>query len=172
MGIVSQKPFLIRAIHEWCQHNGFTPYLLVQVDQSVRVPKEYVQDNQIVLNVSYDATNALILGNELIELKARFGGRVFHIIVPIERVAAIYARENGQGMGFEVEETVSATAITPSETQPNAVAEPSEPEHKTPAVVLSLHTGGQSSASTDTPQPPTPPEPNSPTQPLGLRRIK
>lgn len=99
----STKPYLIRAIHEWCIDQGFTPYLSVAVDASTRVPREFVKDNEIVLNVGSDATNALSIGNEEICFQARFSGRVFPVVVPIERVAAIYARENGQGMAFEVE---------------------------------------------------------------------
>ncbi len=82
---------------------GFTPYVSVAVDATTRVPREFVKDNEIVLNVGADATNALSLGNEEISFQARFSGRVFPVVVPIERVAAIYARENGQGMAFEVE---------------------------------------------------------------------
>ena len=96
------RPYLIRAIHEWCTDNGLTPYLAVRVDPSVQVPREFVQDGEIVLNVSYDATGNLQLGNEYIEFKARFGGKPREIMVPVERVQAIYARESGQGMSFPV----------------------------------------------------------------------
>jgi stringent starvation protein B len=103
------KPYLIRAIHEWCCDNGFTPYLAVVVDGSTRVPVEFVRDGQIVLNVSVDATNRLRLGNEFIEFQARFGGVARDIVVPIANVAAIYARENSVGMAFEIgEESVAA----------------------------------------------------------------
>lgn len=96
----STRPYLIRALYEWCTDNGFTPYVAVRVDESVQVPREYVKDNEIVLNVSYDATSALQLGNEFIEFKARFGGKPRDILVPVSHVIAIYARENGQGMAF------------------------------------------------------------------------
>jgi len=98
----STRPYLIRAIYEWCTDNGFTPYLAVRVDQTVQVPREYVNDGEIVLNVSYDATSGLQMGNEFIEFKARFGGKPREIMVPVERVLAIYARESGQGMSFPV----------------------------------------------------------------------
>lgn len=98
----STRPYLIRALHEWCTDNGLTPYLAVKVDRSVQVPREFVQDGEIVLNVSYDATGNLQLGNEYIEFKARFGGKPREIMVPVERVQAIYARESGQGMSFPV----------------------------------------------------------------------
>jgi len=93
---------LIRALHEWCTDNGFTPYLAVYVDRSVQVPQEYVKNNEIVLNVGYEATSQLQLGNDFIEFKARFGGSAREIIVPVDHVIAIYARENGQGMAFPV----------------------------------------------------------------------
>lgn len=96
----STRPYLIRALHDWCTDNGFTPYLAVYVDSSVRVPKEYVKNNEIVLNIGFEATSALRLGNESIEFKARFGGSACDIVVPVDHVIAIYARENGQGMAF------------------------------------------------------------------------
>jgi stringent starvation protein B len=96
----STRPYLLRALHEWCTDNGFTPYVAVLVDESVQVPMEYVKNGEIVLNVSYDATGGMTLGNEFIEFKARFGGVPREIIVPVSRVLAIYARENGQGMAF------------------------------------------------------------------------
>ncbi len=96
----STRPYLIRALYEWCTDNGFTPYVAVLVDDTVRVPNEYVKDGEIVLNISFDATSSLKLGNEFIEFKARFAGSAREIMVPINRVIAIYARENGQGMAF------------------------------------------------------------------------
>ncbi|MED5619566.1 ClpXP protease specificity-enhancing factor [Ideonella sp. BN130291] len=98
----STRPYLIRALHDWCTDNGFTPYIAVFVDRSVQVPMEYVKNNEIVLNVGFEATSGLKLGNETIEFKARFGGSAREIIVPVDHVVAIYARENGQGMAFPV----------------------------------------------------------------------
>ncbi|MCH2240852.1 MAG: ClpXP protease specificity-enhancing factor [Aquabacterium sp.] len=98
----STRPYLIRALHDWCTDNGFTPYLAVYVDRNVQVPLEYVKNNEIVLNVSFEATSGLSLGNDTIEFKARFGGVAREIIVPVDHVIAIYARENGQGMAFPV----------------------------------------------------------------------
>ena len=106
----STKPYFLRALYEWCTDNGFTPYVAVVVDGSTRVPVEYVKDGQIVLNVSFDATSNLKIANDFISFAARFGGVAREIVVPIERVAAIYARENGQGMGFEVTETGGGAA--------------------------------------------------------------
>ena len=96
----STQPYLIRAWVEWCNDNGLTPYLSVRVDKTVQVPREFVKDGEIVLNISYDATSALKLGNDFIEFTARFGGVPREIMVPISRVIAIFARETGQGMGF------------------------------------------------------------------------
>jgi stringent starvation protein B len=96
----STRPYLIRALHEWCTDNGFTPYIAVLVDEAVQVPREYVKNNEIVLNIGFDATSSLTLGNEFIEFKARFAGSGREIMVPVTHVIAIYARENGQGMSF------------------------------------------------------------------------
>jgi stringent starvation protein B len=98
---LSTKPYLIRAIYEWCNDSGFTPYIAVAAGEGVRVPPEHVKNGEIVLNVSALATNRLTMGNEAIEFQARFGGLARDVYVPIERVIAIYARENGQGMAFE-----------------------------------------------------------------------
>jgi stringent starvation protein B len=105
----STRPYLIRALHDWCTDNGFTPYIAVFVDESVRVPKEYVKNSEIVLNVGFEATSALKLGNETIEFKARFGGSSREIAVPVDHVIAIYARENGQGMAFPMPSGATAT---------------------------------------------------------------
>ena len=96
----STRPYLIRALHEWCVDNGFTPLITVLVDANTQVPKEHVKDKEIVLNLSFDATSGLKLGNDYIEFKARFSGVARDILVPINRVVAIYARENSQGMAF------------------------------------------------------------------------
>ena len=96
----STRPYLIRALYEWCTDNALTPYVVVVVNEQVQVPREFVKDGEIVLNISFDATSALQLGNEFIEFKARFGGVARDIVVPISQVAAIFAKENGQGMAF------------------------------------------------------------------------
>jgi stringent starvation protein B len=97
------KPYLIRAIHEWCSDNGFTPYIAVRVDSSVRVPREHVKDGQVVLNIGFEATGGLRISNDLVSFQARFGGVARDISFPVGNVAAIYARENGAGMAFEPE---------------------------------------------------------------------
>lgn len=102
MSEISTKPYLIRAIFQWCTDQGLTPYLAVAVDKHTIVPLNFVQDGQIVLNVSPAATQSLVMGNELIAFQARFGGVAQNISIPVDNVAAIYARENGHGMAFEV----------------------------------------------------------------------
>jgi stringent starvation protein B len=114
----STKPYLIRAIHEWCSDNGYTPYLAVSIDSRCVVPRDYVKAGEIVLNVSVSATNALSMGNELIEFQARFGGVARDISVPIECVSAVYARENGHGMAFDVPKPL---ALSPEEAALQAI---------------------------------------------------
>ena len=96
----STRPYLIRALHEWCIDNGYTPLITVHVDANTQVPKEHVKDKEIVLNLSFDATSGLKLGNDYVEFKARFSGLARDILVPINRIMAIYARETSQGMVF------------------------------------------------------------------------
>ncbi len=103
MELPSTKPYLLRALWEWCCDNGFTPHIAVEVDERTRVPREFVRDGQIVLNLGPSATNKLQIGNDYIEFQARFGGVARDLSVPVERVSAIYARENGAGMAFEVD---------------------------------------------------------------------
>ena len=103
MSEISTKPYLLRALYEWCTDNGFTPYIVVSVDASTRVPMEFVKNGEIVLNISFEATGNLKMDNEMITFKARFGGIAREIEIPVDNVSAIYARENGQGMAFEVD---------------------------------------------------------------------
>jgi len=110
----STRPYLLRALYDWCTDNGFTPYVAVSVDDTVQVPREYVKDGEIVLNISYDATSGLQVGNEFIEFKARFAGIPRDIMVPIGRVMAIYARENGQGMAFPLLEPAGPASLPTS----------------------------------------------------------
>ncbi len=116
----STKPYLIRAINEWCIDNGYTPYLAVSVDERTDVPREHVHDGEIVLNVAGSATNRLVFGNEWIEFQARFGGVARELRVPVERVSAIYSRESGHGMAFEVDDLAgtAAAADTGGDDQP------------------------------------------------------
>ena len=100
----STKPYLLRALYEWCTDNGFTPYLAVHVDGQVRVPREHVKNGEIVLNISFGATSGLKIGNDDVSFRARFGGVARDILVPVSHITAIYARENGQGMAFPLPE--------------------------------------------------------------------
>ena len=137
----STRPYLIRALYEWCTDNGFTPYVAVQVDDTVQVPREYVKNGEIVLNISFDATSSLKLGNDFIEFKARFAGTAREISVPVGRVIAIYARENGQGMAFPAPapaESTPATSGMPALPVPN-------PASRTP--LRDTARGGESDAS-------------------------
>ncbi len=129
----STRPYLIRALYDWCSENGFTPYVAVKVDNSVQVPREYVQGGENVLNVSMDATSSLKLGNDFIEFKARFGGKPREIMVPIHRVMAIYARENGQGMAFPVSDEESAPAALSAVDSPAMESLDSEDKPETPS---------------------------------------
>jgi stringent starvation protein B len=124
MGLPSTKPYLLRAIWEWCCDNGFTPYIAVQVDWRTRVPREFINDGQIVLNVGPDATGQFQIGNELIEFQARFGGVSRKISVPIEQVSAIYSRENGAGMAFDVESSSDAGDAETAEVISDDLIEP------------------------------------------------
>jgi stringent starvation protein B len=140
----STRPYLIRALHEWCADNGFTPFVTVLVDRSVQVPMEFVKNGEIVLNIGFEATTGLRLGNDFMEFKARFGGVVRDIFVPIDRVAAIFAKENGQGMAFPRTEAADSkpasrpTAKTEDTTASHLVPVPAEnptPEAATPASI-------------------------------------
>ena len=96
----STTPNLIRSIHEWCSDSGYTPYLSVQVTPATRVPAEHVKNGEIVLNLGYDATHRLTIGNELIQFSARFNGVSRECSIPIDAVSGIFAKENGQGLFF------------------------------------------------------------------------
>ncbi|MDM7949247.1 ClpXP protease specificity-enhancing factor [Hydrogenophaga sp.] len=167
----STRPYLVRALHEWCSDNGFSPYIAVQVDGSVQVPMEFVKNGEIVLNVSFDATTSLRLGNDFIEFKARFGGVARDIVVPIDHVIAIYARENGQGMAFPAPAVAGATAPVG-----NAAPRPSEASSAEASERGGLHVvPSDSKAEAPEHNPDEPPPPGAP--PRGgrrpqLRRVK
>ncbi|HZV93304.1 MAG TPA: ClpXP protease specificity-enhancing factor [Caldimonas sp.] len=164
----STRPYLIRALHDWCTDNGFTPYIAVFVDDAVRVPKEYVKNSEIVLNVGFEATSALKLGNETIEFKARFGGSSREIVVPVDHVIAIYARENGQGMAFPM-----PTGSVPATAGPEGAAPESKPPvPRGPRLARSEpHAPAEAKlpkATSEDPDPPTQPPPKRP----ALKRVK
>ena len=186
------RPYLLRALHDWCTDNGFTPYIAVHVDASVQVPMEYVKNNEIVLNVGFEATTGLKLGNEYVEFKARFGGVAREIVVPVDHVVAIYARENGQGMAFPMPGTGSPAASaegSDAAAGPRAAAAARAPAGARPSAGRSLRLarpGGSerqerldrpaaaAPASTPaSPSPPDPPEPPEPPTPRpSLKRVK
>ncbi len=112
----SSRPYIMRALYEWIVENDLTPYVLVEASISgVIVPQQFVKDNQIVLNISPDAVVDLNISNEAVVCNGWFGGVATDIFVPISAVVGIYARENGQGMVFDAEETVRSTDDTPPE---------------------------------------------------------
>lgn len=138
MDLPSTKPYLLRAIWEWCCDNSFTPYIAVLVNEQTRVPREFVRDGQIVLNVGPDATNKLQMGNEFVEFQARFGGVARDLSVPMSQIAAIYARENGAGMAFETGEHGSAETsgdLQPFPAELSAMASESTAETQVPPAV-------------------------------------
>jgi stringent starvation protein B len=157
----STRPYLIRALYEWCTDNGFTPYLAVAVDDSVRVPREYVKDGQIVLNLSLDATSSLQLGNDFIEFKARFGGTAREIVVPVHQVSAIYARENGQGMAFpsSTPKPVKAVASASKNLASVPVGDDTAERQLAPVQLASVESEQQNDEASKSPNPPRPTTP-------------
>jgi len=123
----STKPYLMRAIYDWCVDSGYTPYLSVTVDSVTRVPMEYVKDGQIVLNIGPVAVERFKIGNELIEFSARFNGAGREISIPIGAVSAIYARENGQGLSFEVTAADAPAPVRIAETDESDETRPEPP---------------------------------------------
>ena len=164
----STRPYLIRALHDWCTDNGYTPYLAVYVDKHVQVPTEYVKNNEIVLNVGFEATSALKLGNEAIEFKARFGGASREIVVPIDHVIAIYARENGQGMAFPMPADAGGASVGPAPADIDSI-----PPARGTALTLTAPAGGGGVAAGELPAPPDAPPPGPPPRRKpALKRVK
>jgi stringent starvation protein B len=123
MNEISTKPYLIRAIFEWCVDSGYTPYLSIAVDANTRVPMAYVKNGEIILNISYTATHHLKIDNDLITFSARFGGVSQEIVVPVYAVIGIFSKESGQGMFFQKEEP---PAVPESGKSPASSGSPSE----------------------------------------------
>ena len=118
--MTSSQPYLIRAIYDWVIDNGFTPYLLVNAENDyAMIPRDFVEDGKIVLNINPSAISDLQLGNDYIMFNARFSGKAMEVSVPVVAVLAIYARENGQGMMFD---------------ENNTNLPPTPPENPTPPV--------------------------------------
>ena len=164
----STRPYLIRALYEWCTDNALTPYVAVAVNERVQVPLEFVKDGEIVLNISFNATTSLKLGNDYLEFKARFGGVAREIIVPIEQISGIYARENGQGMAFPINagkvEKPSKSVSTGSE-----VDQTVSPIEARSATLVSVESTKRSAESMDDQEPPR--SPSNGQRPT-LKRIK
>ena len=131
----STKPYLIRAIHEWCADSGYTPYLSVKADENTRVPMEFVKNGEIVLNLAYDATHKLTIGNDQVQFAARFGGVSRECSVPMVAVIGIFARENGQGLFFAPESDNAAAgphSVLQSVSQPASTDSKPEPPPASP----------------------------------------
>ena len=107
---LSTRPYLLRALYEWCGDSGYTPHLAVWVDDNVRVPPQYVKDNQIVLNIAASATQNLRIERDWVSFSARFGGVAQEVWIPIGNVLSLFARETGEGMGFELEPMTAPAA--------------------------------------------------------------
>ena len=168
----STRPYLIRALHDWCTDNGFTPYVAVFVDRSVQVPVEYVKNSEIVLNIGFEATSGLHLGNDTIEFKARFGGVARDIVVPIDHVVAIYARENGQGMAFPAPQADGAEQpATTIEPRPDGTVRGLRLASSEDAAAPARPNGSPRSVSNEAPEPTDPPEPPAGGRPA-LKRVK
>jgi stringent starvation protein B len=120
----STKPYLLRAVYEWCVDNGYTPQIAVAVDAHTRVPMEHVQNGEIVLNIGPLAANRLKMGNEIIECSARFSGVARELVIPVAAVTAIYARETGHGMSFESEKAAEGDAAPDPKEPPKPGARP------------------------------------------------
>lgn len=139
--LISTKPYMLRAMHQWCVDNNLTPHLVVAVNSRTRVPMAYVKDGEIVLNIHYAATKDLHIDNESVVFSARFGGVSQHIYVPVDAVRGIFARENGQGMFFEIESSQVEGAAeiegsTPHADVPAAVDVSEKSNNKKPTLTL------------------------------------
>lgn len=165
----STRPYLVRALHEWCTENGFSPYMAVFVDESVQVPADYVVNGEIVLNVSYDATSGLQLGNDYITFKARFGGIPHDVMIPASHVLAIYAKENGQGMGFPPPEQPATVPVPPIEPDDAAGVSKVTPLRAVPS--MAQDEAEESSATDDDGGDDVPPPPPTNGRPA-LKRVK
>jgi len=153
---LSTKPYLIRAIHEWCADSGYRAHIAVAVDENTRVPMEFVRNGEIVLNISADATNRLQIGNELIEFEARFNRIARQISVPIANVSAVYAAETGHGMAFDVAKPLALAPSPPPATRgPDEASAPADAgsgapgEPASPVSLVSIPSAGSGPGSAD-----------------------
>jgi stringent starvation protein B len=124
--MTSNRPYLLRAIHEWINDNGLTPYLLVEAGApGVRVPNSAIKDGRVVLSVASRAVARFEIGLDMVRFMARFGGVSHAIEVPVSAVLAIYAQENGQGMMFPAED--APTSPPPAPETPGPDSKPGRP---------------------------------------------
>lgn len=132
----STKPYLVRAIYEWCTDNGYTPYVAVVVDEHTRVPVAHVRSGEIVLNISALATHRLQMTNSELTFTARFSGVAEDLWVPMTQIAAIYAKETGHGMAFEVPKplAIQDVAAEPPDDDPPSPLDPGTAPKGRPAL--------------------------------------
>ena len=165
MSEISTKPYMLRAIYEWCTDSGYTPYLAVKVDSRTTVPMEYVKKGEIVLNISFGATSGLKMDNDAIRFHARFGGVSREIYVPVDNVMAIYANENGQGMAFPPpvdllsnsgDSVAAGPLATPAPALAASLAPVSASEDRVVQLVLTDEARKDDGADGDGPRPPPP----------------
>jgi len=162
--LTSTRPYMIRAWHEWCTDNDLTPYIKVSVDESVQVPRECVDDREIILNIGFDATSNLSIGNDYLEFMAKFMGVVRSIVIPVEQVLAIFAHENGQGMAFvsTMHSQDSVSGDDQSSKRPLGVR---------PAALSLVHSS-DASGDSDSPVSPAPSKPKGVGVRSALKRVK
>ncbi|MES2546239.1 MAG: ClpXP protease specificity-enhancing factor [Pseudomonadota bacterium] len=135
--LISTKPYMIRAIHEWCVDNHLTPHLLVAVNPQTRVPVAFVKEGEIVLNLNYSATKDLHIDNEAIVFSARFSGVSQNLYVPMNAVKGIFARENGQGMFFEVSASDTTANTSTTDASKSESSKPADlPAKKKPTLTI------------------------------------
>src|SRR5918912_3148108 len=135
---IPTKPYVLRALFEWCVDNGYTPHLAVKVDSRTQVPSEYVKGGEITLNISPNAVHKLQMGNDLVEFSARFGGVARQISIPLANIYALYARETGHGMTFDTEgpkpmvQTKGQSEAAPTTSKPPTALPAPTPDPKKP----------------------------------------
>jgi stringent starvation protein B len=128
MQMTSSRPYLIRAMYQWIADNGMTPHLLVDVSvDGVRVPEQHIQNGKIILNIAPMAINGLVLGDTEITFSARFSGKPMGLLIPVEAVLAVYAKENGQGMMFSEDDGAISSPDSDDEPDPDPDPTPGKP---------------------------------------------
>lgn len=127
--VTSRRPYLLRAMHEWITDNQQTPHIVVDAAlEGVQVPRQFVQNGKIILNVSYSATSGLTMGNDIVRFHARFGAVTHDVLVPVQAILGVYARETGQGMIFSENEGPTSTPDPSSPTPQPPASSPGSPD--------------------------------------------